>query len=149
HTSWPRDWSSDVCSSDLEKTPVGSEPQCVNHIFARSPELFWRAIRADAVNAAGNQRGEWKERRLDLPLNLCGTGNAGADGGRPLRRGDDRGGCGRAATRFLANRGSVDASVGSHRERSDLALGSFVKHEAFHSRCAGLGIFAAALSCWA
>src|SRR5215208_8426205 len=26
HTRWPRDWSSDVCSSDLDRRPLGARP---------------------------------------------------------------------------------------------------------------------------
>src|SRR5690625_5867958 len=37
HTRWPRDWSSDVCSSDLRKlSPAGSTISLL-HCFLRSP----------------------------------------------------------------------------------------------------------------
>src|SRR5207253_7104280 len=34
HTRWPRDWSSDVCSSDLGRTPDRREPDNARGIFA-------------------------------------------------------------------------------------------------------------------
>src|SRR5690625_5223584 len=33
HTSWPRDWSSDVCSSDLQYQPDGDDTNAVNATF--------------------------------------------------------------------------------------------------------------------
>src|SRR6266702_851736 len=47
HTRWPRDWSSDVCSSDLTLTPAGSQArrsrparlaECCGAVSVRSEE---------------------------------------------------------------------------------------------------------------
>src|SRR5439155_2757354 len=34
HTRWPRDWSSDVCSSDLAEASVGNAPSLTAHAVA-------------------------------------------------------------------------------------------------------------------
>src|SRR5690625_7784208 len=48
HTSWPRDWSSDVCSSDLLRRMDKSEHECgKNNCLNRNgkaPEIFISAV---------------------------------------------------------------------------------------------------------
>src|SRR5690625_2885357 len=39
YTRWPRDWSSDVCSSDLQKLGIQSEERAV--LSAHIPETHW------------------------------------------------------------------------------------------------------------
>src|SRR5215510_770321 len=58
HTRWPRDWSSDVCSSDLEL--VLTEPDRSPWRFVRSPDDpdRWRGT-------AGEQVGEVLQVRRD------------------------------------------------------------------------------------
>src|SRR6266568_4866336 len=101
----------------------------------------------DAINAAGNQRRKWKKRGLDLSLCLRQAAHSGRNRGRSLRRGNDRCGSARARARFLSNRGSVDTSIRGHRQRGDFTLRSFVKDESVSGWSAGLGVFAATLSC--
>ena len=103
-----------IVSGAGKKASVGGKSQRVNHVFARSPNLFRSAVRVDAVNAARNQGRERKKRRLDLPLSLPRAANAGGNGGWALRRGDDRGRSGSSCPCFLANRRSVDAAVRSY-----------------------------------
>src|SRR5690625_7489972 len=59
HTRWPRDWSSDVCSSDLEVsdffTAMGWE-------IAEGPELEHEWFNFDALNFGPDHRSE--ERRV-------------------------------------------------------------------------------------
>src|SRR5439155_17029234 len=51
--SWPRDWSSDVCSSDLRSRPVGRRP-------ARRSRLWQTEIaRPDADRLAGFDHPLW------------------------------------------------------------------------------------------
>src|SRR5215208_7120914 len=40
HTSWPRDWSSDVCSSDLE-LDADFRPECFDHVARWNAEQEW------------------------------------------------------------------------------------------------------------
>src|SRR5690625_867616 len=41
HTRWPRDWSSDVCSSDLNLTPdFSGKPDLLQEVFEARPEVF-------------------------------------------------------------------------------------------------------------
>src|SRR5207253_8537080 len=42
HTSWPRDWSSDVCSSDLPRHVLGGSAST----WSRAAELAERALRS-------------------------------------------------------------------------------------------------------
>src|SRR5215510_15849518 len=51
HTRWPRDWSSDVCSSDLQ--PVGYVPQKV----LLDPDMPMRARDVVALGLDGNRYG--------------------------------------------------------------------------------------------
>src|SRR5439155_8101186 len=45
HTRWPRDWSSDVCSSDLHPVPAGDEVRVVQD------RLQERDVRGDTPDA--------------------------------------------------------------------------------------------------
>src|SRR5207253_7165841 len=55
HTRWPRDWSSDVCSSDLTNTDSG----------AQLPFNFVTSIRHSAVTSSSSTSPE--------PFHLCAT----------------------------------------------------------------------------
>src|SRR5437660_5874869 len=44
HTRWPRDWSSDVCSSDLSKTSIGLAADMAERMRKRSGGQFCRTI---------------------------------------------------------------------------------------------------------
>src|SRR5207253_4082949 len=50
HTSWPRDWSSDVCSSDLANSQQSSPCRCHRHLRADGLEVTmaatWRVLLA-------------------------------------------------------------------------------------------------------
>src|SRR5215510_15383795 len=53
HTRWPRDWSSDVCSSDLELGVVYDQPDAVldqeaRESDARALDRRWSAVLAEA-----------------------------------------------------------------------------------------------------
>src|SRR5439155_6321883 len=54
HTRWPRDWSSDVCSSDLGERRVGRDPERAEPACGRADEA--------SDPAAGQHRSE--ERRV-------------------------------------------------------------------------------------
>src|SRR5258708_36808416 len=64
---------------------IGSQPESVDNIFARSPQLFRSAVGVDAVDAAGKLRRKGQERWLQRTLD--GTSYAtGSDGrGSPWR----------------------------------------------------------------
>src|SRR5437870_13690594 len=66
HTSWPRDWSSDVCSSDL--------------VYDRADkvlEIDWRSIMAIAgVPATAWEMARSEERREGKSVDLGGPGNS-------------------------------------------------------------------------
>ncbi len=67
---------------------IGSQPESVDNIFARSPQLFRSAVGVDAVDAAGKLRRKWQERWLQRTLD--GTSYAtGSDGRGSLWRSDD------------------------------------------------------------
>src|SRR5216684_1501098 len=91
------------------------------------------AVGADAVDAAGEKRRKGDEGLLRL--DLAGSHYAaGGDGRRALWCGDDGAGSLSGALLFT-NRGDVDGAIGGDGERSDFALGGFVKNEAFRFRC--------------
>src|SRR5207253_6782071 len=64
HTRWPRDWSSDVCSSDLPRGP----PAIVARRYRRDDHHTWRAWpefpHLKSVRTA-------RVDRCDLPDGLC------------------------------------------------------------------------------
>src|SRR6266508_6081173 len=55
HTRWPRDWSSDVCSSDLgpERQPGGNPPGQVVHPDIRATGLWVFDVHGDAAAVVG------------------------------------------------------------------------------------------------
>src|SRR5207253_4938428 len=62
HTRWPRDWSSDVCSSDLKCIPgVVSEssvtrPACHRKSGLLCKRCWWWRLRIDRVDPIGGNR---------------------------------------------------------------------------------------------
>src|SRR5437870_10347970 len=72
HTRWPRDWSSDVCSSDLRaaKTPAGSNHQ---GDLAREAGGCFRSHRTGNRRDPGSQRPQRsEERRVGKGVDLGG-----------------------------------------------------------------------------
>src|SRR5690625_3193916 len=64
HTSWPRDWSSDVCSSDLLRRMDKSEHECgKNNCLNRNgkaPEIFISAVhRSDIETGQPYRSAKW------------------------------------------------------------------------------------------
>src|SRR5690625_6406126 len=54
HTRWPRDWSSDVCSSDLLLTPGPDTPAQLAHAsaeYARANGELIAALQANGIDA--------------------------------------------------------------------------------------------------
>ena len=89
-------------ASPGQQSAIGSESESVDDIFARSPNLFGRALGADAINAAGELLRKSGERLLRLDL-AAGDYATAAKCCRSLRRGEDNAGSLSAALLF-ANR---------------------------------------------
>src|SRR5207253_7915299 len=51
HTRWPRDWSSDVCSSDLEFNPSKEQQKA---LFQNAEHYARRAVAANPNDAEGH-----------------------------------------------------------------------------------------------
>src|SRR5439155_8510755 len=69
HTRWPRDWSSDVCSSDLHPITVSlrTGQPCSNVIMGvhkPSGELTWIAINTQPLFQRGERKPRSEERRV-------------------------------------------------------------------------------------
>ena len=47
-----------------EQPSVRGHAQRIDDVVPRTPKLFWRAVGSDAVNAAGNHGGKWRENGL-------------------------------------------------------------------------------------
>src|SRR5260370_20398243 len=115
-----------------QESAVGSEPKSVNDIFARRPKLCRCALRAYAVNAAGEEGRKGEEGWLRL--NLAATDYAAVGNRcRALGRGDDSGGSLSGAL-LLTDRGNIDAAIGGDSQGRDLKLGRFVENEGFRLR---------------
>src|SRR5439155_7364216 len=54
HTRWPRDWSSDVCSSDLFSADALAQTSVLNLVPNGSDGGIWMSGTAPAADAAGN-----------------------------------------------------------------------------------------------
>src|SRR4029077_6956962 len=119
-----------------QKAAVGSEPQGVNDVLARGPKLFRRAVGADAVNTAGEQRGKRDKCLLRLSLSRVNYATSD-DASGSLRGGNDGAGSLNGAL-FFANRGGIDGAIGGHGKGSDFAFGSFVQNEILGLRCGGI-----------
>src|SRR5438034_10167033 len=76
-----------IVTCPCQQAAIGSEPERVNDIFARSPNLFRRAFVADAVDAGGHDRRKWNEGLLGLGLPGIHDGASGERCGA-LRRGN-------------------------------------------------------------
>src|SRR5207247_3769329 len=81
-----------IVTCPCQQAAIGSEPERVNDIFARSPKLFRRAFVADAVDAGGHDWRKWNEGLLGLGLHGIHEGESGDRCGT-LRRGTVHSGC--------------------------------------------------------
>src|SRR5437660_12838479 len=52
HTRWPRDWSSDVCSSDLDILPTRKMAEFTVRLGTPAGEIVTRTVEALAANEA-------------------------------------------------------------------------------------------------
>src|SRR5229473_6549914 len=119
-----------VVAGTGEEAAVGGETESVDDVFAGRPEFFRGAVRAEAIDAAGEK---WREgNELLLQLRLAGTYLASrCEGGCALRSSNHDVGRGAAGARLFTNGGGIESAVGCDGKRGDFALGSFVENETF------------------
>src|SRR5207253_7041128 len=100
HTRWPRDWSSDVCSSDL--VPAAGGDARIEGVAFFDQDLEG----PDSIRRDGKARGAvaGDRRPGDVFQDGLGGADVGAELGRRLRRDE----IGRASCRERAERGAWD-----------------------------------------
>src|SRR5207253_7518047 len=75
HTSWPRDWSSDVCSSDLELTEIPN----VGRVLNRSAAEGGPSRASDGLSTRPTSHLEQRAHRILVVDTLDGLGQEAAD----------------------------------------------------------------------
>src|SRR5215510_10384976 len=89
HTSWPRDWSSDVCSSDLARTIVRGDPDACEELWwgKRLSGVTVRLARADHRRFADLLEDAWRRKAPQgLQLGAYEDGAPGSTGKVSTRR---------------------------------------------------------------
>src|SRR5258708_19033261 len=119
-----------------QEAAIRSEPEGVNDVLARGPKLFRRAVGADAVNTAREQRG--KRDKCLLRLSLSRVNYATSDDVSGSLRGGNDGARSLSSALFFANCGGIDGAISGHGKGSDFAFGSFVQNEALGLRRGGI-----------
>src|SRR5207253_7060724 len=68
HTRWPRDWSSDVCSSDLDRARTGRDVSAAAEARSERAQLGLAEQRTDVLVDVPRRTGEHREveRRVEL-----------------------------------------------------------------------------------
>src|SRR5437870_6283196 len=64
HTRWPRDWSSDVCSSDLTRSPGDSHARRVKPYRGDRDKSIWCPARSEERRVGKEGRSRWSKDEL-------------------------------------------------------------------------------------
>src|SRR5439155_2305771 len=70
-TRWPRDWSSDVCSSDLS-SHSGTEYEPTTEVSRTRWSLLVAGMRGHGQDVGAGAMGEWRERHVEPPARADG-----------------------------------------------------------------------------
>src|SRR5690625_6960787 len=72
HTRWPRDWSSDVCSSDLPLRPVDSWEEHLARVAALETWYVSGQLGVRLPDNSGSARLRWQQTQDDFRIDLSG-----------------------------------------------------------------------------
>src|SRR5439155_15057248 len=71
HTRWPRDWSSDVCSSDLDEPPAGAPEVSLGDGWSQSDAALSAAREREFEQHLYVARKEIERRLMDAGITSC------------------------------------------------------------------------------